>query len=298
MDTKIIGGKIAQARKNLNISQAQLAQRLFISPQAVGKWERGESIPDITTVNRLAEILGVDLNYFSENFPSTAPEMASGEPLVKQTAEPPAENQKNKPAWNLSHGNWVDADFSGLKNLFEKFSTSNMERCKFIGSDVSGLLLKGNSVNSCDFSRSDISSSHIQDCYLVNNFFNDCLMKDAEFSGNHVKGCNFSSADFTGATIKSSDFRKNTMTSAVLNRTSFNGTSFTDIVFEGILEDCYFENCAFSRVTFQNSKLINTFFKSDTLKGIRTIDCQADRITYEFLKNGKANLSGITIITT
>src|SRR6185437_11469839 len=70
MDTKMIGSKIAKARKNKNMSQAHLAQLLFISPQAVGKWERGESIPDIVTMNRLAEILEVDLNYFSENFQS------------------------------------------------------------------------------------------------------------------------------------------------------------------------------------------------------------------------------------
>jgi transcriptional regulator with XRE-family HTH domain len=63
---KMIGNKIAEARKKVNISQAQLARRLFISSQAVGKWERGESMPDIITFNRLAEILGVDLNYFSE----------------------------------------------------------------------------------------------------------------------------------------------------------------------------------------------------------------------------------------
>jgi transcriptional regulator with XRE-family HTH domain len=45
-------------------------ENVFISAQAVGKWERGESMPDIITLNHLAEILGVDLNYFSENFPS------------------------------------------------------------------------------------------------------------------------------------------------------------------------------------------------------------------------------------
>ena len=68
LNTKIIGNKIAEARKKKNISQATLAQQLFISSQAVGKWERGESMPDIITLNCLAEILGVDLNYFSENF--------------------------------------------------------------------------------------------------------------------------------------------------------------------------------------------------------------------------------------
>jgi len=42
LSTKIIGNRIAEARKKVNISQAQLAERLFISSQAVGKWERGE----------------------------------------------------------------------------------------------------------------------------------------------------------------------------------------------------------------------------------------------------------------
>ena len=46
MEAKMVGSKIAKARKEKNISQAQLAQQLFITPQAVGKWERGESIPD------------------------------------------------------------------------------------------------------------------------------------------------------------------------------------------------------------------------------------------------------------
>ena len=69
VNTKMIGNKIAEARKKINISQAQLAERLFISSQAVGKWERGESMPDIITFNRLAEILGVDLNLFFRKFP-------------------------------------------------------------------------------------------------------------------------------------------------------------------------------------------------------------------------------------
>jgi len=70
METKMIGIKITEARKKINISQAQLAEKLFISAQAVGKWERGESLPDIITLNRVAQILGVDLNYISENFQS------------------------------------------------------------------------------------------------------------------------------------------------------------------------------------------------------------------------------------
>jgi len=285
METKIIGGKIAEARKKTNLSQAQLAQQLFISPQAVGKWQRGESMPDIVTLNRLAEILGVDLNYFSQAFPSAVTETTAS---AYQTTK--------AHTWDMSLGNWVDADFSGLKNLHEKFSGSNMQRCKFIGSEISGLLLKGNHIDSCDFSGSDISGSHFETCHTVNNRFMDCSLKDAEFSGCHMKGNDFTGADFTGAAFKSASLMKNTMANAVLRCTSFHSTDFADTVFEGTLEDCYFENCAFSKVTFQRVTLTNTFFKCKNLKRIRFVECSADRMTYEFLKNGKAELSGITMI--
>jgi uncharacterized protein YjbI with pentapeptide repeats len=293
MEMNMIGNKIAEARKKINISQAELAEHLFISPQAVGKWERGESIPDIITINKLAKVLGVDLNYFSEDFQSTIAEIRA----VESSAEPALGQQKNKLNWDMSRGNWIDADFSGLNGLNEKFSSSNLQRCKFVGSDLSGLLLKSNHVDGCDFSDSNISSSRFQSAHLVNNHFNDCSLKAAEFSSCHVKGCNFSGADFSGATFRSSDFQKNITTNAVLNRTSFINSQLADIVFDGTLEDCYFENCAFSKVTFQNSKLINTFFKCRSLKHLRFVDCQGDRMTYEFLKNGKADLSGITLIT-
>ncbi|MFA6057503.1 MAG: pentapeptide repeat-containing protein [Taibaiella sp.] len=304
MDTTMIGNKIAIARKKMNISQAQLAEQLFISPQAVGKWERGESVPDIITFNRLAEILDVDLNYFSENFQSVAIETSPAEPLDKQPAELtsnasplPSEKQQKKLSWDMSRGNWVDADFSGLKNLHEKFSSSNMQRCKFIGSELSGLLLKNNNVDSCDFSGSDFSRSHIQGSNLANNIFKDCSLNETEFLGSYLTGCDFTGADFTGVVAKSGGFEKDIFVNAVWNRTSFTDTYIADIVFEGTVEDCSFENCSFKRVTFQNATLLNTFFKNNSLKRIKFVDCQADRMTYEFLKSGKADLSGITLLT-
>jgi uncharacterized protein YjbI with pentapeptide repeats len=293
----MIGNKIAEARKKINISQAQLAQRLFISSQAVGKWERGESMPDIITLNRLAEMLGVDLNYFSESYPSVASEIAPAEPLVKQPAEVPSgqagSRTGNKLSWDMSRGNWMDADFSGLKNLHEKFSSSNMKNCKFIGSELSGLLLKSNNIDGCDFSGSDINSSHIQSSNLMNNIFSGCSLKETEFSGSNIMDCNFSGADFTGALFKSGGFQSNSMTDAVWKHTSFIAMQMIDLVFDGTLDDCYFENCVFKKVTFRNATLSNTFFKNKSLKGIRFIDCRADRMTFEFLKNGKADLTGL-----
>jgi len=293
----LIGNKISEARKEKNLSQAQLAQRLSVSPQAVGKWERGESMPDIITFDRLAEVLGVDLNYFSESFQSAITENASAEPLVKQSADSPSKKPEKKLGWDMSDGNWVDADFSGLKNLGEELSSSNMQRCLFIGSDMSGLLLKNNTIESCDFSGSDISNSRIQTSSLLNSLFRDASLKEADFSKSQIKGCDLSGADFTGATVKLSALLKNVMPSAVWERTTFYATQFADIVFDGALKDCSFDNCDFSRVTFQNATLINTFFKNKSLKRIRFIDCKADKLTYAFLKNGKADMAQIALLT-
>lgn len=293
----MIGNKISEARKEKNLSQAQLAQLLSVSSQAVGKWERGESMPDIITFNRLAEILGVDLNYFSESFQSKIIEKASADSSVGQSSESPSGKQEKKFGWDMSCGNWVDADFSGLNNLHEKFGSSNMQRSLFISSEMSGLLLKSNNVDSCDFSNSDIGNSRIQTSNIVNSLFKSCSLKEAEFSSSHIKGCDFSGADFTGAVFKSSALLKNTMAGAVWNRTAFYTTQFADIVFDGTWKECAFENCEFSRVTFQNTTFINTFFKNKSLKRIRFIDCKADKMTYAFLKNGKADLTGITFLT-
>ena len=69
-----IGNKIAVARKLKNLSQAELAAQMAVTPQAAGKWECGESMPDILAFERLAAVLDVDFNYFSEDG-SIAPSM-------------------------------------------------------------------------------------------------------------------------------------------------------------------------------------------------------------------------------
>lgn len=254
-------------------------------------------MPDITTLNRLSEILGVDLNYFSENTQPEATEVQPVETSDKQSDELPSGKQKKKLSWDMSHGNWVDADFSGLKNLREKLSSSNMQRCTFIGSDLSGLLLKSNHIDGCDFSGSDIRSSRIHRTNISNNIFKICLLQETEFLESHIVGCDFSGADLTGVEFESGVFEKSSIENAVWHQTSFIRMHIDDMVFDGEVRDCNFENCTFKKVTFRNATLTNTFFKNKSLKHIQFIDCQADRMTYEFLKSGKADLTGITFLT-
>ncbi len=57
-----IGKKISTLRKEENMTQMELADRLGISFQAVSNWERGNSMPDISKLPELAEIFGVTVD--------------------------------------------------------------------------------------------------------------------------------------------------------------------------------------------------------------------------------------------
>lgn len=296
---KSIGNKISEARKKNDLSQAELARQVSISPQAVGKWERGESMPDLSTLNLLATILGVDLNYFSESFQAVDPGKVNNDLLSSQEEECPQamEADNFEMNWDMSQGNWVDADFSGLKNLKEKFSASNMKHCKFIDSDLSGLMLGKNNIELCDFSASNISKSKIQASNFSNNRFNNCSFVATEFLRNNIGGCDFSGADFSGARISDGYFERNILQDIIWKFTTFKNTGISDVVFEGNIENCHFENCAFYGVKFQNATILNSFFKYNRkFKKVQFIDCRVDKITYAFLKSNEADLSGVTLI--
>ncbi len=298
VNSKSIGNKIAAARKNIHLSQAELAQQVSISPQAIGKWERGESMPDITTLNRLAEIFSVDLNYFSDSFHSEELTTTTYRKPDRQTIEPSnTKPDKNSGlSWNMSSGNWVDADFSGLKNLKEKFGGANMKNCKFIGSELTGLILKGNSIDNCDFASTDMRNSQFKSSIFSKSGFIACSLIDTKFEASEIKNCNFTNTDFSGTEFSNGNFQNNLIESAIWKLTSFRTTHLADLIFTSDLEDCSFEYCSFSKVIFKSSTLRNTFFKCKTLKNIKFVDCQADRMTYEFLKNGKAKLTGLTLV--
>ena len=57
-----IGSNIASYRKQAGLTQAALAEQLNYSDKAVSKWERGESIPDVLTLDALARRLGITVN--------------------------------------------------------------------------------------------------------------------------------------------------------------------------------------------------------------------------------------------
>ena len=293
LNSTAIGNKIAAARKKSNLSQTELAKEVFITAQAVGKWERGESLPDLPTLNRLATILKVDLNYFSDDFQSNMPAQA------EQAQQSPSQNTETvKTGWNMSEGNWENADFSGLKNLQDKFSSSNLKACNFTGSDLSGLLLKRNNVDQCDFTGSNLNNCQLQSSNLANNSFNQASFHKATFGESNISDCDFTGSDFKAAEFNRCNLNKNTFTSATWQNTRFIGCALDELVFEGVIKDCVFEDCGLYRVTFQNATILNTFFKNrKSMKRLKFVNCKADRMSIEFLKSGKADVSDIEMLT-
>ena len=59
MKNKSLGTIISERRKIMGLTQTDLANKLEVTEQAVSKWERDQSCPDVSTFAKLAETLGL-----------------------------------------------------------------------------------------------------------------------------------------------------------------------------------------------------------------------------------------------
>lgn len=68
-----IGRRIAQLRKEKGFTQEDLAQQMEVSAQAVSKWENDLTCPDISSLPKLAKILGVTVDELLSGKEEAAP---------------------------------------------------------------------------------------------------------------------------------------------------------------------------------------------------------------------------------
>lgn len=61
MDTKKFGCFVADRRKELKMTQKELAEKIQVTDKAVSKWERGLGFPDIGTIEVLADALDLSI---------------------------------------------------------------------------------------------------------------------------------------------------------------------------------------------------------------------------------------------
>ena len=64
------GELIAARRKRFHMTQAQLAEKLMVSPQAVSKWESGQTLPDAALLPDLAAALFTSADYLLRGGPA------------------------------------------------------------------------------------------------------------------------------------------------------------------------------------------------------------------------------------
>ena len=60
--SETFGQRFTRLRKQRNLTQEELGERIGVSGQAVSKWENDASMPDISLLVQLSEILGVSLD--------------------------------------------------------------------------------------------------------------------------------------------------------------------------------------------------------------------------------------------
>lgn len=58
-----LSNKLIELRKEKGLTQTDIAEKLFVSRQAVSKWEKGTSIPDIENIIKLSEIFEVSTDF-------------------------------------------------------------------------------------------------------------------------------------------------------------------------------------------------------------------------------------------
>ena len=62
MDQEKIGKFIAELRKEKNITQEQLAEKLGVTSKSISRWENGRTMPDYTLLKDLCNELDININ--------------------------------------------------------------------------------------------------------------------------------------------------------------------------------------------------------------------------------------------
>lgn len=59
MNRDKISDKMRRLRKEHKLTQRELAEKLYVTPSTVSKWENGVAVPDIYAITRMADVFGV-----------------------------------------------------------------------------------------------------------------------------------------------------------------------------------------------------------------------------------------------
>ena len=101
----ILAKNIAELRRESNMTQLELAEKLNYSDKAISKWERAEALPDVSVLIEIAELFGVTLDYLVSDTHSDT---------ETKTEIPPQKEKYNRKAiaYISEIGTWAIAIFA------------------------------------------------------------------------------------------------------------------------------------------------------------------------------------------
>ena len=101
-----IGDVIKYRRQKKNMTQAELAEKLNVTPQAVSRWEMGISYPDIAMLPLLSEVLWVSADELLGIIPPCKNPESNGQPWVKTNeltdCQTSREAEEDRKTWESS----------------------------------------------------------------------------------------------------------------------------------------------------------------------------------------------------
>ena len=96
----MLGARIAALRRESGWSQAELAERIRVSPSAMGMYEQGRREPPVEVLVSLARELGVTVDFLLTGQPASPPETDALTAMLFSrvtTADRRLENRPNRP---------------------------------------------------------------------------------------------------------------------------------------------------------------------------------------------------------
>ena len=109
-----IGEKISQMRKQNNMTQKDLAEKLNVSDKVISKWETGKCLPDVETMLKLSKVLDVSISELYE--------------CVEKNEKAIAEDYNEERIWQYKKYSIVSCFLILLSLVFLLFLTKNWSR--------------------------------------------------------------------------------------------------------------------------------------------------------------------------
>lgn len=161
MDQKKIGQFIKSCRKDINLTQQELADKIGVSFKTVSKWECGKGLPDVSLMLPLCEELGITLNdLLSAEHIHQNEYMEKAEENLLEVVN---EKNKNKKTIILTYLIVLNVLISGLTIMFTAAYIHMAERIRILLIVIGFIVLFSGAVICC-FLDNGVGSFECREC--------------------------------------------------------------------------------------------------------------------------------------